>query len=51
MFNLLKDLARYTRERRKLWLAPLIVALLIFGTIIVAAEYSTVVAPLIYTLF
>ena len=51
MFDIFKDFVRYTLERKKLWLAPLIVALVLFGTLIVAAEYSTVVAPLIYTLF
>ena len=51
MFDLLKDLARFTKERKKLWLTPLIIALLLFGTLIVVAEYSAAVAPLIYTLF
>ncbi len=44
MFDLLKDLAGFAGERKKLWLAPLIVALL------VVAEYSAV-APVVYTLF
>jgi hypothetical protein len=51
MFDLLKDLSRYAAERRKFWLAPLIIALLLFGTFIVVAEYSATVAPLIYALF
>jgi hypothetical protein len=50
MFDLFKDLARFVRERRKLWLAPLILALLAFGVLVVVAEYSAV-APLIYTIF
>ncbi len=50
MFDLLKDLARFARDRKKIWLAPLIVALLVFGALIAVAEYSAV-APLIYTLF
>ncbi|HEV3108924.1 MAG TPA: DUF5989 family protein [Candidatus Binataceae bacterium] len=50
MFDLLKDLVGFAGERKKLWLAPLIVALLVFGALLVAAEYSAV-APVIYTLF
>ena len=50
MFDLLKDLAGFAGERKKLWLAPLIVALLVFGALLVVAEYSAV-APVIYTLF
>ncbi len=50
MFDLIKDLARFAAERRKFWLAPLIVALLLFGGLIAIAEYSAF-APLIYTLF
>lgn len=50
MFDLLKDLVDFISERKKLWLAPLIVALLLFAALIVLAE-SSAVAPLIYTLF
>lgn len=50
MFDLLKDLAGFLSERKKLWLTPLIIALLVFTALIVVAEYSAV-APLIYTLF
>ena len=50
MLDLLKDLARFASERKKIWLTPLIIALLAFTTLIVVAEYSAV-APFIYTLF
>ena len=50
MLDLLGDLWGFMRERRKLWLAPLIVALLVVGALVVVAQFSTV-APLIYTLF
>jgi hypothetical protein len=49
MFHLLKDLADFTRERRKLWLAPLIVALMVLSAMVTLAEYSAV-ASLMYTL-
>jgi hypothetical protein len=50
MLNLLSDLAGFVWQRKKFWLAPLIVALLVFTALIAVAEYSAV-APLIYTLF
>lgn len=46
----LKDLWRYMRERKKIWLIPLIVILVLFGTIIVLSSGSAI-APFIYTLF
>ena len=48
--DLLKDLWLYMRERKKFWLAPMILVLLIIGVLIVVAGGS-VVAPFIYTLF
>ena len=46
----LRDLLRYMRERKKVWLIPLIVILLIFGFLIVLSSGSAI-APFIYTLF
>ena len=46
----IKDLWKYMRERKKIWLIPLIVILLIFGTLIVLSSGSAI-APFIYTLF
>jgi hypothetical protein len=40
----------FLRTRKKMWLAPLIILLVIIGTVIFLAEAS-VVAPFIYTLF
>ena len=50
MFDLLKDLWAYMRERKKLWLAPIIIVMLILGGLIVLAQGSAI-APFIYTLF
>ncbi len=50
MFDLLKDLWAFMRERKKFWLAPLIMVLLILGLLIVLTQGSAV-APFIYTLF
>ncbi|BFU90336.1 MAG: hypothetical protein JSS39_15665 [Nitrospira sp.] len=38
------------KERKKFWLLPILVVLLLFGTLIVLTQSSTV-APFIYTLF
>jgi Family of unknown function (DUF5989) len=38
------------RERRKFWLVPIILVLLVFGALLVLTE-GTAVAPFIYTLF
>jgi hypothetical protein len=46
----LKDLWKYLRERKKIWLIPLIVIILFFGLLIVLSSGSAI-APFIYTLF
>ena len=50
MLDLIKDLWGLMRERKKFWLAPIIVVMLLLGALIVLAQGS-VVAPFIYTLF
>ena len=47
--ELAHDLFEMLKERRKYWLAPLILGLLLIGTLIFALEGS-IVAPLIYTI-
>ena len=49
MFDLLNDLWHFMRERKKLWLAPVIVLLVLVGLFVVLSQ-SSVLAPLIYTL-
>lgn len=46
----LKDLWQFMRERKKFWLAPLILVLLLLGILIVFGGNS-VLAPFVYTLF
>lgn len=48
--DFLKDLWLFMKERKKFWLAPVIVVLLLLGIIIVFAGGSAI-APFIYTLF
>lgn len=50
MFDLIKDLCAFMMERKKYWLAPIIVMMLLLGSLIVLSEGSAV-APFIYTLF
>lgn len=50
MLDFLKDLWAFMRERKKFWMAPIIIVLVLLGALIVLAEGSAV-APFIYTLF
>ena len=50
MLDLLQDLWAFMRERKKLWLAPVIVIMLVLGGLIVLAQGSAI-APFIYPLF
>jgi len=50
MLDLLKDLWGFMRERKKFWLAPIIIIMLLLGALIVLTQGSAV-APFIYTLF
>jgi len=50
MIELLKDLWEFMRVRKKFWLAPIILVLLLLGVLIVLAPGSAF-APFIYTLF
>jgi Family of unknown function (DUF5989) len=50
MLDLIKDLWAFMRARKKFWLAPIIIILLLLGALIVLAQGSAV-APFIYTLF
>ena len=44
------DLWGFLKERKKFWLAPIIIVMLLLGALIVLAQGSAV-APFIYTLF
>ena len=49
-FDLIKDLWGFLNERKKYWLAPLVITLVLLGALIVFTQGS-VIAPFIYTLF
>jgi hypothetical protein len=50
MWDLLIDLWGFLKVRKKFWLAPIILVLVLLGGLIVLSQGSAV-APFIYTLF
>ncbi|WP_311197078.1 DUF5989 family protein [Sheuella amnicola] len=48
--SFLKELWSFLRSRKKLWLAPIIILMVILGAMLIFAQGS-IVAPFIYTLF
>lgn len=50
MIELIQDLWFFMREHKKFWIAPILVIMLLLGTLIVLSQGSAV-APFIYTLF
>jgi hypothetical protein len=48
--SLLGELWRFLRVRKKFWLLPVLVMMLVFGALLVATQ-SSALAPFIYTLF
>jgi len=50
MLEFLKDLFDFLRQRKKLWLLPIILVLLVIGGLVVVSQ-QTVLGSFIYTLF
>ena len=50
LVDFIKELLCFLRLRKKLWLAPVILVLVLIGSLLIAAQGS-VMAPFIYTLF
>ncbi len=50
MYQLLKELLAFLRARRKWWLLPIVVALLLVGALI-AVSASSPLGPFVYPLF
>lgn len=48
--SFLADFWKFLRVRKKFWLLPMFVMLLLFGALLLVAE-SSAVAPFIYSLF
>ena len=49
-FELLKDVWDFLKVRKKYWLAPLIITIVLMGALLVFTQGS-VVAPFIYSIF
>jgi hypothetical protein len=50
MWELFKDIWAFMKERKKFWMAPIFIVLLLLGLLVVFAQGSAI-APFIYTLF
>ena len=48
--DFLKEIFKFLLKRKKIWLLPLIIIMIVLGGLLVLAQGS-VVAPFIYTLF
>ena len=48
--NFIKEMFEFLKSRKKLWLAPIIIIMVVIGGLLIAAQGS-VIAPFIYTLF
>lgn len=50
MLEMAKDLWGFLRMRKKFWLLPILLVMVLLGTLLILAQ-SSVVAPFIYTVF
>ena len=50
MLSFFSEFWEFLRERKKYWLLPIVIILVLLGTLIIFAQ-SSAVAPFIYTLF
>lgn len=50
MIDFVKELLSFLNQRKKLWLIPIIIIMILMGSLLIIAQ-SSVVAPFIYTLF
>jgi len=48
--SFLKELYTFLSARKKLWLLPVVLVMVLIGSLLVVAQ-SSVIAPFIYTLF
>ena len=50
MYSFIKEFFKFLIKRKKYWIIPTIIFLLIFGVLIILTQ-GTAVAPFIYTIF
>jgi hypothetical protein len=51
MFSIIKDFLMFVISRKKYWLMPVVLVLLILGVFIVIGQSSSTIAPFIYAVF
>lgn len=51
MMGIAREFWMFMRERKKLWLLPLILILSLIGGLVLLAGSGSAIAPFIYTLF
>lgn len=49
-FSILKELWNFLKVRKRFWVAPIIIILILLGLLIFLAQ-SSAIAPFIYTMF
>jgi len=49
--SFLQELWKFLKVRKKLWLLPIIIVMVVLGGLLILAAKSAVVGPFIYTLF
>ncbi len=50
LIDLLKDIWDFLKVRKKYWLAPLIITIVLMGALIIFTQ-GTVISPFIYSIF
>jgi hypothetical protein len=50
MLDTIKDLWNFLKERKKWWLVPVVIVLVLVGALLILSS-GTAVAPFVYTLF
>ena len=50
MIEFLKEFCNFLKVRKKYWLLPILIVLVLFGALILLSQ-GTAVAPFIYTIF
>ncbi len=50
MLSFVRELFAFLKSRKKFWLVPMVVLLLLFGVLMVLSQ-SSAIAPFIYTLY
>ena len=50
MIEFLKEFCDFLKVRKKYWLLPVLIVLMLFGSLIVLSQ-GTAIAPFIYTIF